>query len=126
MTSRAARGAADGERNLAAIKGAHTLVWFSIEACMGYLLWSGFARRSDRRAGVAAAVVAGEAAVFVGNGLRCPLTGMAERHGAESGSVTDLYLPRWFAHHLPAIHVPLIGAAVYLHARNLSRSRMPT
>lgn len=53
------------------------------------------------------------------NGFRCPLTQIAERAGAERGSVTDIYLPRWFAHNLPAIHVPLIVLAGYLHTRNL-------
>ncbi len=48
---------------------------------------------------------------------------MAESLGAEHGSVTDIYLPRWFAHNLPAIHVPLILLALYLHARNLRRRR---
>jgi hypothetical protein len=57
--------------------------------------------------------------VFAGNGFRCPLTRVAERLGAEHGSVTDIYLPRWFARNLPAIHVPLIGLAGYLHVRNL-------
>jgi len=38
--------------------------------------------------------------------------------GDSSGSVTDIYLPRWFASRLPAIHVPLILAAVLLHWRN--------
>jgi hypothetical protein len=49
-----------------AIKVVHTLAWFSIEACMGYVLYAGFARRSDRSAGVAAAVVAGESLIFAG------------------------------------------------------------
>ena len=106
---------------LAAVKGVHTLAWFSIEACMIYVLAAGVARRSDRRAALAAAVVAGECAVFAVNGFRCPLTDMAERMGAERGSVTDIYLPAWFARNLPAIHVPLVVAAVFLHARNLRR-----
>jgi hypothetical protein len=101
------------------VKAVHTLAWFSIEACMVYVLYAGFARRSDRCAGIAAAVVAGESLIFAGNGFRCPLTSVAERLGAERGSVTDIYLPRWFARNLPAIHVPLIGLAGYLHARNL-------
>src|SRR2546426_10254776 len=93
---------------LAAVKFIHTLAWFSIESCMVYLLYSGFPRRSDRRAALAAAVVAGETLIFAANGFRCPLTGVAERLGAERGSVTDIYLPQWFAHNLPAIHAPLI------------------
>ena len=31
--------------------------------------------------------------------------------------------PRWFAHNLPAIHVPLVLLAAYLHARNLRHPR---
>jgi NAD(P)-dependent dehydrogenase (short-subunit alcohol dehydrogenase family) len=104
---------------LRAVKVIHTAAWFSIETCMLYVLYAGFARRSDRRAGIAAAVVAAESLVFAGTGFRCPLTQVAERLGAERGSVTDIYLPKWLARSLPAIHVPLIGLAGYLHARNL-------
>ncbi len=57
------------------------------------------------------------------SGFRCPLTQLAERLGAESGSVTDLWLPRWFARNLAAIHVPLITLALVLHGRNLRRRR---
>jgi hypothetical protein len=108
---------------LALIKAIHTLALSSIEGCMVCVLYAGFARRSDRRAGIAAGVVAAESLIFAGNGFRCPLTQVAERLGAERGSVTDIYLPRWFARNLPAIHVPLIGLAGFLHARNLRARR---
>jgi hypothetical protein len=108
---------------LAAVKLVHTVAWFSIEWCMVYVLWAGFRRRSDRRAALAAGVVASETLIFAANGFRCPLTGVAERIGAERGSVTDIYLPRWFAHYLPVIHVPLILLAGYSHARNLCARR---
>jgi hypothetical protein len=49
--------------------------------------------------------------VFAGNGFRCPLTALAKRYGAESGSVTDIYLPDRFAHNIPAIHTPLLPLA---------------
>jgi hypothetical protein len=78
---------------LTTIKLVHTLAWFSIEASMVYVLWAGFTRRSDRRAAVAAGVVAGETAIFAANRFRCPLTDIAERLGAERGTVTDIYLP---------------------------------
>jgi hypothetical protein len=105
---------------VAAIKVVHTAAWLSIESCVAYVLWAGFARRSDRRAGVAAAVVAGEMLVFAGSGFRCPLTRLAERYGAEHGSVTDIFLPKWFAHNMPVIHAPLLVLMTYLHARNLT------
>lgn len=106
-----------------AVKTVHTLAWFSIEAAFVYLLYAGFARRSDRRAALAGAIVASESLVYVGNGCRCPLTQLAERYGAVRGSVTDIFLPDWFAHNIPAIHTPLLPLVAYLHARNLRQSR---
>lgn len=107
---------------VAAIKTVHTLAWASIEACVLYVLHAGFAGRTDKRVGIAAAVVAGESLVFAANGFRCPLTELAERYGAERGSVTDIYLPKRFAQNIPAIHAPLLVLMTYLHARNLQRS----
>ncbi len=89
---------------LTLIKAAHTLAWFSIESCMAYVLYAGAARRTDRHAALAGAVVAGESLIFAANGFRCPLTQLAENFGAADGSVTDIWLPRWFARNLPAIH----------------------
>ncbi len=106
---------------LVGVKVIHTLVWLSIESCMAYLLYTGVTRRSDRRAAIAGALVVGECAVFAANGLRCPLTDVAESLGAKDGSVTDIYLPTWLARNLPAIHAPLLILTIILHRRNLQR-----
>jgi hypothetical protein len=122
--SEAAEPQTEGARPvLLAIKAAHTLVWFSIESCVVYVLYAGLANRTDRRAAIAGAVIAGESLVFAANGFRCPLTNLAESLGAESGSVTDIYLPAGFARNLPAVHVPLLALALFLHRRNLGRQR---
>jgi hypothetical protein len=106
---------------LSAIKALHTLAWFSIESCMVYVVYAGFIGRFDRRTAVAAGVVAVESLIFVANGCRRPLTQVAERLGADRGSVTDIYLPQKFARNLPGIHVPLIVLAAYLHVGNIHR-----
>jgi hypothetical protein len=116
------RGAA-ARAALVAIKAVHTLAWFSIESCMAYVLYAGLAKRTDRRAAIAGAVVAGESLVFAANGFRCPLTDIAESLGAEHGSVTDIYLPPWFARNLLAIHTPLLVLTLFVHGRNLRRQR---
>jgi hypothetical protein len=108
---------------VAAVKAVHTLAWASIESCVLYVLYAGLRGRTGRRAGIAGGIIAGEVLVFAGNRFRCPLTELAERYGAQSGSVTDIYLPKWFAHNMPAIHTPLLALMTYLHARNLWRSR---
>ncbi len=120
--SPALRACQDSSR-LVAIKVLHTTVWATVEISMIYLLVAGLIGRTDRRAGVAAGIVAGESLVFAANGFRCPLTAVAESLAADDGSVTDIYLPRWFARSLPVLHVPLIAAAVFLHARNLRTAR---
>ncbi len=108
---------------IAVVKTIHTLAWLSVEACVAYALYAGFAGRTGKRAAAAGAVVVGEALLFAGNGFRCPLTVLAARLGAQSSSVTDIFLPKRLARNLPAIHAPLLVLAVYLHARNLRRSR---
>ncbi len=59
-------------RGLAALKVVHTAAWFSIESCVVYLLFTGLAGHSDRRAAIAAGVVFGETALFTANSFRCP------------------------------------------------------
>src|SRR5712692_5851955 len=109
---------------LVGVKTLHSLIYFSIEFCMGYLIYTGLKGREDRRTAIAAGVVAGESIIFLGNRCRCPLTGVAEDLGAARGSVTDIYLPRWLASNIFPLHVPLLALALCLHARNfLQRSR---
>lgn len=105
-----------------AVKSFHTLIWFFAEACVGYLIYTGLRKRTGRDVTVAACIVAAEFAVFLVNGATCPLTPLAESLGAESGSVTDLYLPKWLAHYVPVIHVPLLALIVYLHRDRFRRA----
>ena len=104
---------------LVAVKSVHTLIWVLVEAAVGYLLFAGVTRRSDRTAAVAGVVVVAETIIYLGNGARCPLTEVAESLGAETGSVTDIYLPRWLARNLPVIHIPLLALALMLHRKAL-------
>ena len=51
---------------LRAVKAFHTAAWFSIEACMVYLLYAGFRGKTDKRAGAAPARVGGVTLLLVG------------------------------------------------------------
>ena len=82
---------------LRAVKTFHTIAWLVIEACMAYVLYTGITGRNDRKTRAAAVVVAGESLIFAATGFQCPLTVVAQNLGDGSGSVTDIYLPRWFA-----------------------------
>jgi len=106
---------------LVSLKVVHSLLYFSIESCMGYLIYTGLKGRQDRRTAIAASVVVGESTIFLVNRCRCPLTKLAENLGATSGSVTDIYLPHFLASHLVGIHVPLLALALCLHVRTFLR-----
>lgn len=108
---------------LVAIKTFHSGVFFALAGALVYFYWSAVRGRSDRRAAIAGAAVGTEALIFAANGFRCPLTSLAEDLGAESGSVSDIYLPRLVGDNLPYITGPVFAVGGALHARNLwSRS----
>ena len=106
-----------------AVKAVHSVAFFILQSAIVYLLYKAVRGESDRHAGASAVLVGGECLVYAGNGFRCPLTGLAEDLGAESGQVTDIFLPRWLADNIANIYGPLFAMALLLHGRNLLRRR---
>ena len=93
---------------------------------LGSILWlvvTGVTGRRDRSVGVAAALVAVESAVFIANDAVCPFTPLAERFGASSGSVSDIWLPDVVARTIPYWTVPLVVLGGALHVRGMVASR---
>jgi hypothetical protein len=102
-----------------AIKSLHTAIFAVVSTSIVYVFVAGVTGCWRRRAGVASAAVMVEIVVFAGNRFRCPLRQVAEDLGAESGQVTDIFLPRWFADRIPYIYTPpfVIGVALLLWRR---------
>jgi hypothetical protein len=61
--------------------------------------------------------------VYLANDGVCPLTPLAERHGAERGSVSDIYLPDALARTIPLWSTALVATAVVLHVAAFLRER---
>ena len=106
---------------LLAVKTVHSLIFLVLQSAIGYLIYIGLKGDTNRRTAIVAAAVSGECLIYVGNGFRCPLTGLAEGLGAARGSVTDIFLPKWLASNIARIYGPLFALGLYLHARNLVR-----
>lgn len=123
------RPAGEGHRvEIALIKGLHTLLFLLISASILYVFWAGLSGRGLRRARPAAAIALLECAIVVANRGRCPLTDLAEHLGADSGRVSDIFLPRWFADRIPYIFTPplVIGlAGIALRTRRGPRDSRP-
>lgn len=121
--SSAPSSAAAGNAQLTAIRAIHSAVFLAELASILWLLVTGITGRRDRSVVVAAALVAAESAVFVANAGVCPLTPLAERHGAASGGVSDIFLPDAVARTIPIWATSLVVLATGLHVRRFVAER---
>jgi hypothetical protein len=79
------------------IKSFHTLIFFVLSACVTCVLYSGVRGRNTRWTWISLAAIFREGCVLIANRWRCPLTDLAERVGARSGTVSDIFLPVWLS-----------------------------
>jgi hypothetical protein len=103
------------------IKLVHTLAFWVLSLCVVYALYSGAADRITGWTWVAVALLALESVVLAASGWTCPLTILAERRGAVRGSVTDLFLPKWFADRIFPVCGTLYGVALAIIGLRLVR-----
>lgn len=82
------------------IKLIHSTLFLFISACTIYVLYSGIAKNYNWTLFLAIGVVLIEGVVLIFNNWRCPLTTLAKKYGAEKGSVTDIFCPKWFVPHV--------------------------
>jgi len=79
------------------VKLIHTLIFWFLSACVLYVSFSAIADRITTWTWVAVGLILLESIVLAASGWTCPLTILTERLGAARGSVTDIFLPKWFA-----------------------------
>jgi hypothetical protein len=101
-----------------AIKTVHSGIFLLNAASVLHIFWAGVLNRRSPWTGVALAAALTESVVFVANRGRCPLTQLVEAMGAESGRVSDIFLPRWFADRIPQLFgPPLVIGLIALFTR---------
>jgi hypothetical protein len=103
------------------IKLVHTVIFWILSACVLYALFSGVMGSITTWTWVAVGMVLLESVVLVASGWTCPLTLLAERLGAARGSVTDIFLPKWFADRIfPVCGTMYVVALVFIILRIIS------
>ncbi|MFC1941639.1 hypothetical protein ACFLWU_00275 [Chloroflexota bacterium] len=75
------------------IKLVHIVLFFFMVICLGYLLYCGVTRTFNWILILSVIAIIIEGIALLLNNWQCPLTTLAEKHGAESGAVSDLFLP---------------------------------
>jgi hypothetical protein len=103
------------------VKLVHTLIFWMLSVCVLYTLFSGLADRVTVWTWVAVGLVTVESVVLIASGWTCPLTILAERLGAERGSVTDIFLPAWLADRIFPICGTTYAIALFLIAVRVLR-----
>lgn len=78
---------------LAIVRGIHTAIYLVMAVSTFVLLYAGVTGAQGTWLWIALVLLAIEVIVFIGNGLRCPLTDLAVKYGAETGHIFDTFLP---------------------------------
>lgn len=88
------------------IKFAHSLIFWWQAACLVYLLYAGITATFNILVLLAVVSILINGLLLLLNKGRCPFTTLAERQGAESGSVTDIFLPDCIARNIFRVSFP--------------------
>lgn len=75
------------------IRTVHTAIYVVMAVATFVLVYAGLTGASGPWLWIALGLLGVEVIVYVGNGMRCPLTALAVRYGAETGYVFDTFLP---------------------------------
>jgi hypothetical protein len=80
-------------RKLTVVRVVHTAIYLVMAASTFVLVYAGVTGARGTWLWAALGLLGAEVVVFVGNGMRCPLTAVAVRYGATAGHVFDTLLP---------------------------------
>jgi len=83
----------DDAARLALVQAVHTAIYLVMAVSTFVLLYAGITGARGPVVLGALGLLAIETVVFVGSGMRCPLTSVAVKYGAETGRVGDTFLP---------------------------------
>jgi hypothetical protein len=78
---------------LALVRGIHTAIYLVMVGAIMVLLSAGVTGYVGWWLWASLGLLAVESFVFAGNGMKCPLTAIAVRYGAETGHAFDTFLP---------------------------------
>ena len=103
-------------QGLAVLRGVHTAIYLIMAASIFVLIYAGVAGLRGPLLWIPLGLLVTETAVFVGSGMKCPLTAIAVKYGAKHGQVFDTFLPERFTRHTLTIFGPLMAIGCVLVA----------
>lgn len=104
------------DRRLTLVRAVHTVIYVVMASSAFALLYAGVMGAHGAWLWVAGGLMAVECAVFIGSGMRCPLTAVAAAAGAERKGVSDTFFPERLTRHTFTVFAPIIVVAALLLA----------
>jgi hypothetical protein len=101
-------------RALAAVRTVHTVIYLVMAAATVFVDYAALAGVRGEWLWISLGLLTVESVVFLGNGLKCPLTAVAVRYGAGKGPLFDTFLPEPITRHTFKVFGPLILLGVIL------------
>ncbi|MDR3510006.1 MAG: hypothetical protein P4L73_00090 [Caulobacteraceae bacterium] len=101
-------------RPLAAVRTVHTVIYLVMAASTFFVIYAALAGVRGEGLWVSLGLLTIESVVFVGNGLKCPLSAVAVRYGAGKGPLFDTFLPEKITRHTFQVFGPLIFLGLVL------------
>ena len=105
----------DGQR-LVLVRGLHTAIYVVMAASVFVLLYAGVSGARGPWLWWALGLITVEIVVFVGNGMRCPMTAMVTRFDRAGNEISDTFFPKRITRHTLRVFGPLILLAFVLLA----------
>lgn len=104
------------KRRLFIIKTVHTVIYIIMVAAIFYIVYAAITKTYGPKLWVSLGLVLTEGLVFVGSGMKCPLTTLAKQHGDPKGYVGDMLLSETAARHMFRIFgaILIIGILVLI------------
>ncbi len=99
---------------LFAVRAAHSLIYLVMASATVLVLFAGLTGATGRWLHVSLGLVLLEAAVFIGFGMKCPLTAVAVRYGATHDGPWDTFFPERCTRHTLTVFGPMMLVGVGL------------
>ena len=96
------------------IKSIHLALFIFLSICLFYILYCAITRTYDWTLLTAMVLLLIDGLSIALNRWRCPLTTLAEKYGAEDGSVTNIILPPWGVRYVFKFFIVLSAAELVL------------
>ncbi len=103
---------------LAWVRSVHTAIYIVMASSVLFIDYCGITRHRGFLLAAALALVSLESIVFLGNGMKCPLTRLARKYGAVSGYAFDTLFPEKCTRHTFRVFGGLLVVGIVLLAIN--------